>query len=314
MPERTGYYAFILPRFFYSIAKSNIFGIIVMACIILNTLVLSLDRFPEGTETEKEVLSYFNMVFNIVFTAEVVIKMTGIGMKRYFKSVENIFDFLVVGMSWFELGLGAEGGSSLGALRAIRLFRVFKLLKSGNLRILMDSILFTISTIGPYTVLLCLFLYVFALMGMQFFAGNFRFLDHGFGAYDLENGETPRANYDTLPEALLTTFACFIGDNWTYVMYDAMRSSGGIFAVVFVCVIAFGHIVMLNLFLAILLGNFDRARDFGSKKKLLMCFTELKNLGYDLSQCIDFILNEQEEYIKFSILKWDRRVVKLEKK
>ena len=33
-----------------------------------------------------------------------------------------------------------------------------------------------------------------------------------------------------------------------------------------------GFIVMLNLFLAILLGNFDRARDFGGKKKLLQCF------------------------------------------
>ena len=166
MPERTGYYSFLLPRFFFSIAKSNIFGIIVMVCIILNTLVLSLDRYPEGTEVEKEVLSYFNMVFNIVFSAEVVIKMTGIGLKRYAKSVENIFDLLVVAMSWMELALGSEGGSSLGALRAVRLFRVFKLMKSGNLRILMDSILFTISTIGPYTVLLCLFLYVFALMGM----------------------------------------------------------------------------------------------------------------------------------------------------
>ena len=55
-------------------------------------------------------------------------------------------------------------------------------------------------------------------------------------------------------------------------MYDAMRSSGNFFALYYVCVIAFGNIVMLNLFLAILLGNFDRARDFGGKKKLLHCF------------------------------------------
>ena len=282
-----------MPRFFYAIAKSNIFGIIIMTCIILNTLVLSLDRYPEGSESEKIVLSIFNMVFNVVFSAEVIIKLIGLGLNRYFKSVENIFDFLVVGMSWIELGLGSEGGSSLGALRAVRLFRVFKLLKSGNLRILMDSILFTISTIGPYTVLLCLFLYVFALAGMNFFAGNFRFLDNGIGPYDKENGEVPRDNFDTLPSALLTTFACFIGDNWTFVMYDAMRSSGGIYSLFFIIVIAFGNIVMLNLFLAILLGNFDRARDFGAKKKLLECFLELRDNGRDFSECIDMILTEQ---------------------
>lgn len=141
-----------------------------MTSIILNTAVLAMDRYPEAPEEEIEVLAYFNYFFTVVFTCEVIVKMIGLGLKRYV-SLENIFDLIVVMMSLIEMALGSEGGSSFGALRAIRLFRVFKLFKSSELRILMDSILFTISTIGPYTVLLCLFLYVFALMGMQFFAG-----------------------------------------------------------------------------------------------------------------------------------------------
>ena len=133
------------------------------------------------------------------------------------------------------------------------------------------------------------------------------------GAFDLENGDVPRANFDTLKDALLTTFACFIGDNWTYVMYDAVRSSGNIYAIFFVIVIAFGNIVMLNLFLAILLGNFDKARDFGAKKKLLHCFEDMRLAGFDQSQCIDMILDDTAEYCKVSILKWDRRVVGVER-
>ena len=81
----------------------------------------------------------------------------------------------------------------------------------------------------------------------------------------------------------------------------------------FIIVIAFGNIVMLNLFLAILLGNFDRARDFGAKKKLLECFLELRDNGRDFSECIDMILTEQQDYIKFNILKWDRRIITLER-
>ena len=123
----------------------------------------------------------------------------------------------------------------------------------------------------------------------------------------------PRANFDTLKDALLTTFACFIGDNWTYVMYDAIRSSGSIYAIFYVVVISFGNIVMLNLFLAILLGNFDKARDYGAKKKLLHCFEDLKLAGFDQSQCIDLILGDTSEYCKVSILKWDKRVVLLER-
>ena len=269
---KDNYYMNKIPRFFYAVSHSNIFAVLIMGCILLNTLVLSMDRYPAATEQEMEMLAGFNMFFNIVFSGEVLIKMIGLGLKLYVMNIENLFDFFVVTLSWVELALGAEGGSSLGALRAIRLFRVFKLFKSGDLRILMDSILFTISTIGTYTVLLMLFLYVFALTGMQFFAGQFRFKDHGSGAFDLEEGEVPRANFDTLIDALLTTFACFIGDNWTFVMYDSIRSSGSIAAIFYVIVIAFGNIVMLNLFLAILLGNFDKARDFGAKKKLLQCF------------------------------------------
>ena len=297
----------------FAAAKSNIFGVIVMVCIILNTFVLSMDRYPEASEEEQDVLAYFNMFFNVVFTAEVIIKLIGLGMVDYLKSVENVFDFLVVAMSWAEMGMGSEGGSSFGALRAVRLFRVFKLFKSGDLLILIQSIVFTIRNIGPYIVLLCLFLYVFALMGMQFFAGQFKFADDGLGPPDYENGTIPRANFDSLGSAMLTTFACFIGDNWTYVMYDATRTVGSIYAVYFVLVIAFGNIVMLNLFLAILLGNFDKARDFGGKKKLLHAFIDLRDEGYDLSQRIDWILEDQADYIKFRLLWWNRKIVELEK-
>merc|ERR1712060_562102 len=123
----------------FAAAKSNIFGVIVMVCIILNTFVLSMDRYPEASEEEQDVLAYFNMFFNVVFTAEVIIKLIGLGMVDYLKSVENVFDFLVVAMSWAEMGMGSEGGSSFGALRAVRLFRVFKLFKSGDLLILIQS-------------------------------------------------------------------------------------------------------------------------------------------------------------------------------
>lgn len=45
----------------------------------------------------------------------------------------------------------------------------------GDLRILIDSIAFTLTTIGDYVILLLLFVYVFALLGMSFFAGNIKF-------------------------------------------------------------------------------------------------------------------------------------------
>lgn len=53
--------------------------------------------------------------------------------------------------------------------------KIFKLFRSGDLKILVDSITFTLSTIGDYVILLSLFIYVFALLGMSFFAGRIKF-------------------------------------------------------------------------------------------------------------------------------------------
>lgn len=75
-------------------------------------------------------------------------------------------------------------------MRAVRLFRVFKLFKSGDLRILMDSIAFTVTSIGNYSVLLALFIYVYALLGMTQYAGKLKFDEDG--RLDLENGSVPR--------------------------------------------------------------------------------------------------------------------------
>ena len=75
--------------------------------------------------------------------------------------------------------MGFDDSSVVSAMRAFRLFKIFRLLKVGDLRVLIDSINFTIITIGDYAILLLLFIYVFALMGMSFYAGKIRFNEDG---------------------------------------------------------------------------------------------------------------------------------------
>lgn len=58
-----------------------------------------------------------------------------------------------------------------------------------TLAALVDSIVHTIAAIGNFLVLLSIFIYVFALLGMSNFAGKFRFNERG--EYD-PNGEVPR--------------------------------------------------------------------------------------------------------------------------
>ena len=97
-----------------------------------------------------------------------------------------------------------DGPGALSSFRAFRLFKIFRLFKVGDLRILLDSITFTLTTIGDYVILLMLFIYVFALMGMNFYAGKLKFNEND--KFDLENGESPRENFDKLGWTFITIF------------------------------------------------------------------------------------------------------------
>ena len=180
-----------------------------------------------------------NLTFTIIFTVEVVIKIIGIGTRGFVADKFNIFDATIVLVSLIELAAagnpkehegeeGVEheesgGGGAFSALRAFRLFRVFKLFKAGDLRTLLDGIAFTVLAVGDYCILLALFIYVFALLGMSSFAGKVRFNEDG--ELDIENGESPRANFDRVGWASLTVFYVMIGENWNSIMYNHLRGT-----------------------------------------------------------------------------------------
>ena len=304
-PAETSYYTRpywgAVTRLNFYIVNSPIFNALIMLIILLNTLVLSLDKYPEFEGDTAEVLAGVNTGFTIIFTLEVVLKLLGLGASGYAADKFNLFDALIVVISIAEM-FAAEGGP-LSALRAFRLFRIFKIFRAGDLRTLLDSIAFTVVTIKDYTILLALFIYVFALLGMSFFAGKARF--DADGAVDLVNGVSPRINFDNTKWAALTVFEVMIGENWNAVMYDHMRALGDGACVYFVALVVLGNIIMLNLFLAILLGNFDRARSFGEKKKVFDNFGQLLKAGYKLPLAISYLFDDAEfaHYIEEKVLK-----------
>ena len=66
---------------------------------------------------------------------------------------------------------------------------------------------------------------------------------------------------------------------------------------------------MLNLFLAILLGNFDKARSYGQKRKVFEAFRDILFNGKTLNETLDIILGDMSLHVKTKILKWDLKQV-----
>jgi hypothetical protein len=88
------------------------------------------------------------------------------------------------------------------------------------------------------------------------FAGKFKFDKEGY--YDPINGTVPRQNFDGLLWSIVTVFQIMVGDNWNQVMYKAYLAISPKAVLFFIILVLLGKIILLNLFLAILLGNFEQ--------------------------------------------------------
>jgi hypothetical protein len=70
----------------------------------------------------------------------------------------------------------------------------------------------------------------------------------------------PRANFDNIFNALTTVFILIIGEDWPGVMYNYTRTfgeTGSFITLYFVLVLCIGNLMLLSLFTAILLDNFE---------------------------------------------------------
>lgn len=236
--------------------------------ILLNTVTLSLDQYPSDTSLEFYV-EVINFILTIFFTIETSLKIIGFHLKVWANSKLNLFDGFIVFVSLLELVIAppafmitsrsSGAGGALSALRTFRLFRIFKLARSWtSLQDLLVTMIKTVGQIGNFSVLLVLFMYIYSLIGMQFFAYKFRFDADGYPVdKDYVDAKIPRENFDNLLSAFVTIFQILTAENWNTVMYNGWRSTNWTAVFYFVSLVVLGNFIVLNLFLAILLGNFQ---------------------------------------------------------
>ena len=72
-----------------------------MLCVFMNTIVLCLDGLLE--ESHENLINLFNTIFTFIFTADLVFKMLGLGLKNYLMDRYNQFDLFIVILSLVEL-------------------------------------------------------------------------------------------------------------------------------------------------------------------------------------------------------------------
>ncbi|CAF3864360.1 unnamed protein product [Rotaria sp. Silwood1] len=265
----------------------------IAICIILNTLFMALDQ-PGQSEKMTRILTAGNYIFTSIFVAEFILKIIALTPVKFLKNGWNVFDLLIITGSLIELCLADING--LSVLRLFRLLRVFKLAKSWQtLNRLLTIIGISIGALGNLTLVLIIIIFMFAVMGMQLFGDKYankfgknmprwNFFDffHAFMiVFRVLCGEWIEsmwiclecAGWPCIPFFLLTfvvgnLVATFNG--WLEIMADATDAKEidaqpeyeiNVYSLIyFVLFIIFGSFLTLNLFVGVVIDNFNEQK------------------------------------------------------
>jgi len=249
----------------WSFVESKQFELFIMSFIVLNMVQMALD-FEGAPASMNTFLRFSNYVFTVVFLLEAVLKLF-VYRVTYFQTAWNKFDFFVVCASLFDLALEFVDTEAMGdlpignvakVLRVLRVSRVLRLAQSSQeLQALIQTINMSVVSLLNVFGLLLLILFMFAVLGVFFF-------------HELTEGDVIDArykNFKNFASAYLLLFAISTGEDWNRLMYDCLDTkpdcvegatcgvgTAAIYYILFIMVIS--H-VMLNLFILVIIQQFD---------------------------------------------------------
>ena len=258
----------------HDLVQSNVYKYFILGVIVFNTIILSADHYGISPGFQS-ILDTANVVTTVIFGIDMLLHCTAFGLKEYWSNASTCFDGIIALASLAELVAvrvdpSGTSKSSVSVLRSLRLLRLFKMIKQwASIHRLLSTIAKAASEIRSFFILLILFIFIYALIGMQLFANRLHFDESGAHIaktdpmYD--KSEVPRSNFDDFFSSSITVFQVLTGENWNEVMYDCWKATSWIAPLYFITLIVQGVFCCLSLFLAILLRQFDGS-DFISKE------------------------------------------------
>ena len=154
--------------------------------IFANVVTLTIQADNPTPEVD-DMLWVVDMVFNSLFTIEMVMKMCCLGIfrkKAFFSESWNRLDFLIVLLSWATFKpvppsadtSGGGGSGSLKALRAVRAVRALRAFRAlsflKNVNMILSAVSSSFGMMVPIFILSLFFIAVFGVAGVQLFAGR----------------------------------------------------------------------------------------------------------------------------------------------
>ncbi|XP_051536382.1 probable voltage-dependent N-type calcium channel subunit alpha-1B isoform X3 [Myxocyprinus asiaticus] len=260
MPEDKQSYQYKMWKF----VVSTPFEYSILTMIAVNTVVLMM-KFHEAPKPYEDMLKWLNIIFTALFTLECILKVIAFGPLNYLKEAWNIFDFVTVLGSITDILVTEikDKRINLSFLRLFRAARLIKLLRQGyTIRILLWTFVQSFKALPYVCLLIAMLFFIYAIIGMQVF-GNIELNE--------ESAINHHNNFRTFFQALMLLFRSATGEAWHEIMLACLsnrpcdqlsgssgKECGSDFAYFyFVSFIFLCSFLMLNLFVAVIMDNFE---------------------------------------------------------
>uniref|UniRef100_H2ZPU0 Sodium channel protein n=1 Tax=Ciona savignyi TaxID=51511 RepID=H2ZPU0_CIOSA len=288
---------FEIRRFVNKIIIHKYFENFVIFCILISTVTLAMeDIHIDKRPAMKRVVQIVDIFCCIFFTIEMLMKWIGKGLKSYFTNPWCCLDFFIVIVSIINLSLVANQRSDFSALRALRTFRALRPLRAlsrfQGMKIVVDALVRAVPSITQVFVICMIFWLIFSILGVNIFGGRFGrcvsllsgdimpnpLLDFlitsclNFSRMNttLINWQIPNVNFDSAPRGLLALLQIATFTGWLEIMGSAVDITGiesqpryeaSFYNYLYFCVfIIFGAFFSLNLFIGVIIDNFNQQK------------------------------------------------------
>lgn len=228
--------------FFRVLTQNLIWELFILSCIVVNAAILGYDAHYGETNRYHALIEQWNLYFLYIFTAELVLEFFAQGFPRYFRNGWNVFDVLVVGVSYIAVN------PAIAALRTLRVVRVFRLVSAvPQMRRVVEALFGALPGILATFAILAIVFYIGAVMGTTLFHQEEGFRDLG--------------------ESALTLFALTQFDGWgeTITRLDERHPYAWLFVLAFTIIAAFA---VLNLFVGVIVEAVQQAPQEMIKEEL----------------------------------------------
>ncbi|NWI86789.1 SCN5A protein, partial [Pitta sordida] len=260
--------------FLFDIVTCQTFDVVIMTLICLNMIMMMVETY-EQSATKTNVLNKINILFVVIFTSECVLKLVAL-RHYYFSNAWNIFDLVVVIMSLIALLLSSIGKAFEHFLpptlfRVIRLARIGRILRliraAKGIRTLLFALMMSLPALFNIGLLLFLVMFIYAIFGMA----NFAYVKMADGIDDMFNFQTfansmiclfqitTSAGWDGLLSPILNTGPPFCDPSINGTVGECGKPAIGI--IYFVSYIIISFLIVVNMYIAVILENFNVATE-----------------------------------------------------